>query len=719
MAEQEKLHIELKNSRRGIYLSLAFWTLLVLSLGMFSYSQLSDFTKAIAISQARLHLQKDITFRAWVAAHGGVYVLVDEKTPPNPYLSHIQYRDIQRPDGMPLTLLNPAYLTRLVITEYEKLYGVVGKLTSLKPLNMSNKADEWEKKALQGFDLGEKEALSFIDIGDKPHLRFMLPLVTEEGCLQCHASQGYKVGDIRGGLSVSLPISTIIKGQQATFKKQIFTLATIWLCGIFFILLQGRRFLQRQDEILLVSEELRKNKEQLKQNLSERDAITGTVLDVMYMFNAEGYLHWWNKSLEKITDRSTDELPSIHLLDFFIKEDREKIDRAFTEVLINGHTIVEGRINTKKGLCHFQLTGVLLSLNDQQYIVGVGRDLSKHQQTEKMLLQARNEAEAANRAISTFLSNMSHELRTPLNAILGYAQIFARDEDLSSRHKRGIKTIYDSGEHLLMLINDILDLSKVEAGKMKLVPVEFNLLDFFNGVVNVIRIRAAEKQLNFKYKIAENMPQSIIADELRLRQVLYNLLSNAIKFTETGFCSFIVEVQEYGENMVTLTIHVQDSGPGIHPEMKEKIFHPFHQSGDPLKFAEGSGLGLAISQRIITLMEGELKVRSEVGKGSSFSFSINAAIGKRKADDTASVLQQQFNIDNEWLHPVPETAMTEEILDSIKGGDIDAVTSLINKIAEIESGKYKEFAKEMAGLADDFKLSEMETFLGKIRDTHK
>jgi hypothetical protein len=270
-----------------------------------------------------------------------------------------------------------------------------------------------------------------------------------------------------------------------------------------------------------------------------------------------------------------------------------------------------------------------------------------------------------------------------------------------------------------MLINDILDLSKVEAGKMKLVPVEFNLLDFFNGVVNVIRIRAAEKQLNFKYKIAENMPRSIIADELRLRQVLYNLLSNAIKFTETGFCSFIVEVKEYEENMVTLTVHVQDSGPGIHPEMKEKIFHPFHQSGDPLKFAEGSGLGLAISRRIITLMEGELKVRSEVGKGSSFSFSINAPIGKRKADDPPSVLQQQFNIDNEWIHPVPDTVITEKILDSIKGGDIDAVTTLIDKISEIESGKYKEFAKEMAGLADDFKLSEMETFLGKIRDTHK
>jgi hypothetical protein len=270
-----------------------------------------------------------------------------------------------------------------------------------------------------------------------------------------------------------------------------------------------------------------------------------------------------------------------------------------------------------------------------------------------------------------------------------------------------------------MLINDILDLSKGEAGKMKLVPVEFNLPNFFNSVMDVIKIRAAEKHLNFKYEVTDNLPQSIIADDLRLRQVLFNLLSNAIKFTESGFCSLIVEANEFEKNMLSLTIHVQDSGPGILPEMKEKIFHPFQQSGDPLKFAEGSGLGLAISRRIIKLMNGTLTVHSNLGEGSSFSFSIEAPIAKRKGDSTSDTLPQRLSANKEWIHPIPDTTVIEDLLHKIKGGDINAVTAVIVQTSETESGKYSEFVKQMTLLADDFKLTEMETFLGNIRDTHK
>jgi PAS domain S-box-containing protein len=716
MKSREKPYASLKSNRRGIYLSLGCWTLLILLLGSLSYLQLSDFTKTIAISQARSHLQKDIAFRAWVASHGGVYVPVNTNTSPNPHLSQYLFRDIQLPDGTPLTLLNPAYLIRLISAEYKKLYGVSGKITSLNPINAENKADQWEEKALRSFEKGSKQAQLFADIDDSPYLRFMLPLVTQKSCLQCHAKQGYQIGDIRGGLAVSLPISTIIEGQHATLKKQLFILTTIWVCGLLFIVLQGHTVLQRQQETLSIAEELRNSREQLKQSLAERDAITATVPDIMYMLNEDGYLHWWNKSLEAVINKPAEEIPTTHALEFFIKEDRGKIARAITRVLTDGHAIVEGKVHTKKGLRHYQLTGVCLIYNEKPYIVGVGRDLSEHRQTEEILLQARKDAESANRLKSAFLSNMSHELRTPLNAILGYTQIFVNDENLSKRHKRGIRTIHEAGEHLLMLINDILDLSKVEAGHMQLVPVEFDLPDFLNGVADVIKIRATEKQLEFRYTIAEDLPRSIVTDELRLRQVLFNLLSNAIKFTETGFCSLIVDATECVEDMLTLSIHVQDSGPGIHPEMKEKIFQPFQQSGDPFKFAEGSGLGLAISRRIITLMDGELTVNSIVGEGSDFSFSIRAPIGEVKKVQNPNTLQQHFTTDGKWLHPIPEAAITEKILQNIKGGNIDAVTELIATVAEMESGRYQEFAKKMASMADDFKLSEMETFLGKTRD---
>lgn len=716
MKSWEKFNTGLKSNRRGIYLSLGCWTLLILLLGTLSFLQLSGFTKTIAISQARFHLQKDIAFRAWVASQGGVYVPINDKTPPNPYLSHLPYRDIQLPDNTPLTLLNPAYLIRLISKEHETLYGVTAKITSLKPLNSVNKADKWETEALLSFEKGNKQALLFTDINNSPYLRFMLPLVTQKSCLKCHADQGYTVGDIRGGLGVLLPTSAIVEEQHSAFKKQLCILATIWICGILFIIRQGHKILQRQQETLSIAEELRNNREQLKQSLTERDAVTTAVLDIMYMINADGYLHWWNKSLETITERAAEELPTTRISKLFIEDDREKVAHAMKKVLTEGHAIVEGKLNTTKGRRHFQLTSVRAMYDNKPYIVGVGRDLSEHRHVEKILLQARNDAESANRAKSAFLSNMSHELRTPLNAILGYAQIFANDTDLSERHKRGIKTIHESGEHLLMLINDILDLSKIEAGKMKLVPTEFNIADFFNGVVDVIKIRAADKRIDFRYRISEDLPLSIVSDELRLRQVLFNLLSNAIKFTETGFCSLVVDTTECEQNMVSLMIHVKDTGVGIHPEMREKIFHPFQQSGDPFKFAEGSGLGLAISRRIITLMEGELAVNSIIGEGSDFFFSIRVPIGKRKKGLIANTLQQQFSIDGKLSYPIPERATTDMILRNIKGGDIETVTELIGAVAEMESGKYQQFAKQMASMAEDFKLSELETFIGKACD---
>ena len=705
------------STRKGIYLTIGLWSLVFLFLGALNYRQLTTFTKTTAISQARSQLQKDITFRKWVASQGGVYVPAGKETPPNPYLSHLPHRDINLADTSQLTLLNPAYLIRLIIAEHEQLYGVTGKITSLKPINADNSADSWEREALKSFAAGEEEAISFTEINGIPHLRYMLPLVTRESCLKCHARQGYTVGDIRGGLTVSLPMTAMLNHQSNTFQQQTMLLVGIWLVGILFILLTGKKIVQQQVQNQERTNEVRASNNQLQKRLTELDAITASVHDIMYMFDKEGRLHWWNKSLETLSRVNPTDFATTHVLDFIIEEDRAKIEKAIDQVLVEDHVVVEGKIDTMKGVRHFQFTGAKMVLDNTPYIVGIGRDLNEQRQTEKMLLQARKNAESANRAKSAFLSNMSHELRTPLNAILGYAQIFASDTDLSIRHKRGLKTIQESGEHLLMLINDILDLSKVEAGKMKLVPSEVDLEEFFNGVVDIIQIRATEKGLSFRYEFGTGLPQSIITDELRLRQVLFNLLSNAIKFTDKGYCGLFVESVSQTQTRVTLSFRVEDSGVGIAPEMKEKIFQPFQQSGDPVKFAEGSGLGLAISKKIITLMGGEFGVSSSLDKGSSFYFSITVPIAKQQTVARLSIRQQQTDAEKEWHGPVPDTETIEQILTAIKGGDIDTVIQLIEGLREQESGKYKAFVEEMATMADDFKLGEMETFLEKFDDT--
>ncbi|MCV6636105.1 ATP-binding protein [Candidatus Albibeggiatoa sp. nov. NOAA] len=256
---------------------------------------------------------------------------------------------------------------------------------------------------------------------------------------------------------------------------------------------------------------------------------------------------------------------------------------------------------------HNQVTGILCLF----------RDITERKQTEQALLKAKEAAEMANHSKSVFLANMSHELRTPLNGILGYAQILQRDEGLTNHQKEGVGIIYRSGSYLLTLINDILDLAKIEAGKVELYPTDVNFDEFMQEVSDLFHIRAQQKHIAFNYEPLSYLPRGIRVDEKCLRQVLINLLGNAIKFTEHGGVTLKLD---YHDNKMLFCI--EDTGIGIAEKDIGSIFKPFHQVSDTLHKSEGTGLGLSITQRLVKAMGGQLEVSSEIGKGSIFWFEL-------------------------------------------------------------------------------------------------
>lgn len=335
-----------------------------------------------------------------------------------------------------------------------------------------------------------------------------------------------------------------------------------------------------------------------------------------------------NSSAQSLLGYTREELLELSIHEIEIEIAEEIINLRKRELFTKGTTSFQTKLIHKNGtLIDVAGKSALINYNGRKAVLNVTRDITLQILHEQELEEAKTIAENANKSKDQFLANMSHELRTPLNAILGFSKLLSYQKNITELQKSQINTMFKSGEHLLSLINDILDMSKIEAQGLELELTETNLIETIDTIFNINKVKADEKDLEFVIHKSKTLPQFVIADNRKLKQLMLNLINNAIKFTADGK---VIVRADYDIAQKNFIFEVEDTGRGIPEDMQIQIFEPFIQHTGKHLFAEGTGLGLTITKNIIEMMNGNITLESKPDIGSKFRVQIPLEIVKEK-----------------------------------------------------------------------------------------
>lgn len=643
-----------KVRRIGLHAAVAalVWTVLLLLSYWFQKAALYQGVQELAVAEARTAFIKDTLYRRWASRQGGVYVTVSDENQPNPNLSHVPERDVVTPSGKTLTLVSPAQMTRQVFDAARHFDGPQGHISSLNPIQSQNKPDAWEAAALKSFENGVPEITEVVMLDGKPHMRMIRPFVAEKSCLYCHGHQGYRPGDIRGGISVSIPLDTHLATREAELRNLGLWHGALWILGILgigwgnqrigrdtYTLIQQEQMLHdKNDELVMTEEELRrqleenlKSQNELMEEKEKLDTIMACMGDGLAIIGTDYSVLYQNRALQEMFGTGD----GTHCYEVYQNHSEPCSNCPAASALQDGTTCtrqlplpMKGRptwFETTASPFHDATGRVVGSVQiyrnieerfqHQAEIEALNSSLEQRVRERTAELEQSNRAlETANREMESFSYSVSHDLRAPLRHINGYSQALGEEfgKLLDVTGKEYLKRICAASDRMALLIDDLLELSRVT--RTELHRKSINLSSICRSIAKSLRESEPERDTTFV--IADGAVAQ--GDPLLMRQVLENILGNAWKYTSKTPGAII----EFGisPSHSTTTYFVKDNGVGFDMAYSGKLFGAF-QRLHGAEF-EGTGIGLATVQRIIQRHGGTIWAEGSEGHGATFYFTL-------------------------------------------------------------------------------------------------
>ncbi len=611
-----------------------------LSLHFFYHKIIQAESKSVnrmALAEAQVAFEKDLTYRRWVARLGGIYAEVSSYLHPNEYLK-VPDRDIITVEGKKLTMINPAYMMRMVYSLMNEKAGLKGHITSLNPIRPMNTPSPWESEVLQLYETDPADFYEVTIEKDEPVLHFMRPMITEKSCLKCHAEQGYKVGEVRGGISITVPMKKYYDTLAAFTAQTYSSFKAIWLSGIASIIAAFMILAKYERDRLTVQNELAKTKNYLSN-------IIDSMPSVLVGVDPEGKITHWNIEAEKVSDLSPNEAIGLPLSNALpqMKDELENILHAMKNRSVRTDSL---ETRTDKGCTRYEdITIYPLIANGVDGAVIRIDNVTERMNLEQMMVQTEKMM-----SVGGLAAGMAHEINNPLAGILGHAQNIKKrllsdmDANLAVADECGISMeemkcylekrqipkmlngIVESGQRAARIVSNMLSFSRKSTrqhGRKQLSQLLENTLELAASDYNLKKYYDF-KQIEVVREYDENMP-AVICDGSEVQQVFLNLLKNGAEaMMDKNYVDdhprFICRIRMESKMAV---VEIEDNGPGIDLLPINRVFDPFFTTKE---LGKGTGLGLSVSYFIIVDQhKGSMEVGSVPGEWTKFTLKLPIA----------------------------------------------------------------------------------------------